>query len=330
MFKILRNIKNIFVHIRSSLKFIFLLIIATVLIIGVVSLVYKPLYSVSIDGEFVGYTSNKSKLQKQINEYIEKGDGEQVSFIDIEVLPEYSLCLAKKETETSDEVIFEKIKEAGTAYYKYYAIILDNEEKQYVKTKEEAEGIIDALKEKKSDNINKIAYTEVNSTELKEFSESESIVTALFVAPKPVVVATGGAGSAKLTDKTYKPDLGISFIKPTSGTITARYRQRGYESHTGLDIAASTGTPIYAAAGGTVTAAGQSGSGYGTYVKISHGNGVETLYAHCSSINVSKGDTVSQGQKIAGMGSTGRSTGTHLHLEIRYNGLALNPENYVY
>ena len=98
MFNILRNIKSIFVHIRSSLKFLFLITIAVVLIIGLIFLVYRPMYSVSLNGEFVGYTTNKSKLQSRINEYLENGDGsENIAFIDVQNLPEYSLCLLKKQ-----------------------------------------------------------------------------------------------------------------------------------------------------------------------------------------------------------------------------------------
>lgn len=96
MFIILRSIKNIFVHVRSSLKVLFLIMISTALIVGLISLVYKPMYSVTVNGEFLGYTSNKSKLQKRINEYIESKDNSNVAFIDIKDLPEYSLCLLKK------------------------------------------------------------------------------------------------------------------------------------------------------------------------------------------------------------------------------------------
>lgn len=333
VFKILRNIKNIFVHIRSSLKFIFLIIIATILIIGIISLVYKPMYSVTLDGEFIGYTTDKSKLQKKINEYIENGDGTNIAFIDIQSLPEYSLCLLKKENQTNDDEIFELVKNSGTVYYEYYAIVEKSEEKYYVSTKEEAEDIINKLKEKKSNNINDIAYSQVHSTELKEFSNTEAVVTAMYVKPKVVVASAYSTYRGEKIISTETPSsqvLGIGLIKPVSGTITSRYGSRWGSTHTGLDIAAPNGRTIAAAAGGTVTYAGKSNSGYGIYVKISHGNGVETLYAHCSKVYVTKGQTVSQGEAIAAVGSTGNSTGSHLHLEIRLNGVSQNPQLYLY
>ena len=100
--------------------------------------------------------------------------------------------------------------------------------------------------------------------------------------------------------------------------------------HTGLDIAAPAGTPIYAAASGTVVASGWSNTGYGYYIIISHENGVQTLYGHCSALYVSAGQYVAQGENIAAVGSTGNSTGNHLHLEIRVNGSRVNPQYYLY
>ena len=101
--------------------------------------------------------------------------------------------------------------------------------------------------------------------------------------------------------------------------------------HKGIDIGANKGTPIYAAASGTVYVSqyGYNG-GYGNYVILSHGNGVQTLYGHCSELCVSVGEYVSQGQLIAKVGSTGDSTGNHLHFEVRVNGVAQDPQNYVY
>lgn len=334
MFKILRNIKNIFVHVRSSLKFIFLIIVAIVLILGIISLVYRPMYSVTLNGEFIGYTTNKSKLQSKINEYIENGNEEDnIAFIDVPALPEYSLCLLKKENQTNDDEIFEKIKNSGTTYYEYYTILEDSKEKYYVSSKQEAEDIVNKLKEKKSRNIEKIAYTQVHSTELKDFSDTDTVVNDLYV--KPVVVASSAYStySGQKIISTAKPSaevLGIGLIKPVSGIITSRFGTRSSGNHKGLDIATSAGTTIAAAAGGTVTFSGWDSYGLGNCVKISHGNGVVTVYGHCSKLYVKKGDTVSSGEAIAAVGSTGNSTGPHLHLEIRVNGVAQNPQLYLY
>ena len=81
------------------------------------------MYSVTLNGEFIGYTKNKSELQKRINEYIEKGDETNIAFIDIQSLPEYSLCLLKKENQTNDDEILEKVKNSGSVYYEYYAFL---------------------------------------------------------------------------------------------------------------------------------------------------------------------------------------------------------------
>ncbi|MBJ7455611.1 MAG: M23 family metallopeptidase [Thermoleophilia bacterium] len=98
--------------------------------------------------------------------------------------------------------------------------------------------------------------------------------------------------------------------------------------HEGIDIAGASGTPIAAAAAGTVIVAGWSG-GYGNLVVIDHGNGISTAYAHNSSIAVSVGQSVGQGTVVSGMGTTGHSTGVHLHFEVRVNGSAVNPLGYL-
>ena len=290
------------------------------------------MYSVTVNGEFIGYTKNKSKLQKRINEYIRNKENNNIAFVDIKDLPEYSLCLLKKDNQANDDEIYERVKNSGTTYYEYYAIVVSNEEKYYVATKDDAESIINELKSKKSTNINKIAYTQVHSTEMKEFTEKDKVVTALYV--KPVVVASAYAtySGTKIasTETPSSAVLGIGLIRPVSGIITSRYGRRSRGNHTGLDIATSTGTTIVAAAAGTVTYSGNNGGGLGNYVKISHGNGVETVYAHCSKLYVTAGQTVAQGEAIAAVGSTGNSTGPHLHLEIRVNGASQNPQIYLY
>lgn len=116
-----------------------------------------------------------------------------------------------------------------------------------------------------------------------------------------------------------------SFIMPYGGNITSRYGARGSRLHKGIDIVGPVGSKIYAADEGVVTYADYESGGYGNIVKINHNNGYETFYAHCNDILVKKGDTVKKGDVIATVGNTGRSTGPHLHFEIRINGSALNP-----
>ena len=102
----------------------------------------------------------------------------------------------------------------------------------------------------------------------------------------------------------------------------------GGRAHYALDVAIGYGTPIYAANDGTVLTASWHYS-YGYYIVIDHGNGMSTLYAHCSSLAVSAGQTVAKGQTIGGVGSTGYSTGNHLHFEVRKGGIKVNPLSYV-
>lgn len=123
---------------------------------------------------------------------------------------------------------------------------------------------------------------------------------------------------------------------PSSSRITSPYGYRIHpiygtkKFHSGIDIGASSGSAIVAAESGTVILAstGYNG-GYGNYIILSHGNGYTTRYAHCSSLKVKVGDTVSRGQTIATVGSTGASTGPHLHFEVRINGETQNPVNYL-
>lgn len=108
------------------------------------------------------------------------------------------------------------------------------------------------------------------------------------------------------------------------GTRTDPFRG-GAARHQGIDLAAPIGTPIYATADGIVTAAGWNSGGYGNLIKLDHGRGIETRYGHLSAILVSPGQRIVRGQQIGRMGSTGRSTGSHLHYEVRIDDHAVNP-----
>ncbi len=122
----------------------------------------------------------------------------------------------------------------------------------------------------------------------------------------------------------------LPFAEPLRGSFryTSGYGRRWGRMHYGTDFAAAHGTPIYSTADGVVVHAGW-GSGYGKLIKIKHDFGIETRYAHLSKIRVKVGQRVSRGQRIGDMGNTGRSTGTHLHYEVRVNGKPINPMNYI-
>ncbi len=129
--------------------------------------------------------------------------------------------------------------------------------------------------------------------------------------------------------------LAVPAIKPADALRLSSgfgYRRDPFNGggamHAGIDFTGATGSPIQAAARGRISFAGRQ-SGYGNTVEIDHGHGIMTRYAHLSRIDVRLGDSVHAGQAIAGMGSTGRSTGTHLHFEVRVNGSAVNPRRFL-
>ena len=339
-------LKKLILHTKRSIKCVLLIIIAAFLLIGVVAYLYKPTYKVILNGEMIGYTENKGKLQNKINDYVKNGDGENVAYVQIDNMPEYQLCLLKKDIVANDEEIYNKVKEQGTPYYRYYAILDNQEEKFYVSNFTEAETVVNQLKEKNSTNIDTITIAEKYETELKDFTSTDEAVSKLYVEPvKTVEVAKTSSSKKTKTTKTSsgtvntstnisggKASLGVSLVKPVSGIITSRFAASSRirsSAHTGLDIATSNGTPVIAAASGKVTFSGWKGS-YGKLLVITHSNGVQTYYGHCSALYASVGQTVSQGQKICAVGSTGNSTGPHLHFEIRVNGVAYNPQNYLY
>lgn len=154
----------------------------------------------------------------------------------------------------------------------------------------------------------------LDKREIKEEQIIKEAVNKILVKGSQVNIASRGGGARVLDWPVYGP-------------ISSYYGSRG-GSHTGVDIAARSGTAIRAAASGNVTYAGYQG-GYGKFIIVNHGNGIVTRYAHCSSINVSVGQRVAAGQTIGTVGSTGRSTGPHLHFEVLAGGSFRNPLSYL-
>lgn len=336
--KIVSILKKLYVYMRTTVKFISLIVVGLVIITAAIIFIYKPIYKVTINGEKIGYCEDKETLQNKIKDYMENGEEgqEHVAFVQIDDMPEYQMCLLKKGLTTNDEEIFNKVKETGVTYYRYYAIADNNKEKIYLASFEEAEKAIKELKSKKSENSSDLTIVEKYEIELPTISTQKQAISKLYEKKKVTVVYnstryySSGSGnfstSRGITSK--KVNLGISLVRPTSGILTSRYGYRWGRTHTGIDIGAPIGTNIKAAASGTVTFAGWKGT-LGKMVVVSHGNGIQTYYAHCSKLLVSAGQKVSAGQLIAKMGSTGRSTGSHLHFEIRVNGASINPQSYI-
>ena len=389
------RVKKLAVGLRKSIKLASIAILAAVVILSILQIAYSQTYEVSLNGKVIGYTRDKVVLQKRINDYINTGNGDDVAFVEVDALPTYKAVLLKRNIKTNDEDILNKVVESGIAYYKYYAITVDNQEKAYLKTFGDAEKVIQELKNKKSTNadflgiIEKYAKKQVaekeietqvsqsqtkladntgtsdvpvdsdgDSDELPDVKELTEVklasvddsINQLYVQPRSTsrsaknarTSSTGSTSStyeqrAKVVDNSQvgvKTDLGVTLIKPIASgyTITSRFGWRSRDNHPGLDVAAPKGTAIKAAAGGTVIFAG-SGSpygGYGNIVVIQSNSSTAIRYAHCSKIYVRKGEVVEQGQVIAAVGSTGISTGNHLHFEIRYNGKKIDPQKYVY
>lgn len=210
--------------------------------------------------------------------------------------PVFDVKKSRTETTTS-EIPFETVEYESKDYYKG-------------KKKTTQEGKVGSLE-------TQTLYVEINGVAqepvvLQETVVEEAVTEKIAIGTKayPKGVATG------------------SFIRPAKGRISSYFGPRWGSFHYGIDIANSTGTSIIAADGGTVTKAQYQGS-YGNYVIINHGNGKETVYAHLSRIGVSVGQKVNKGDYIGKMGSTGRSTGPHLHFEVRVNGVKKNPMNYL-
>lgn len=188
--------------------------------------------------------------------------------------------------------------------YENTANLFKNE--QTVKSKG-TNGEKDVVAEIVRNNGIEVSRKEISSTVL---SEPVSQVVLVGTKDPPPLIGTG------------------KFIYPIRGTLTSRYGTRWGRLHAGIDLAAPIGTQIKAADGGKVTFAGYNGA-LGYMVEIDHGGGRVTWYGHCSKLFVKKGDRVYQGQHIANVGNTGRSTGPHVHFEVHINGKTKNPLNYL-
>ncbi len=297
--------------------------IALAIIIGIILIKFKPAYAVTLGNEEVGYIENKEDFQNEVNESILQSSETNVAFVKLDDI-KYSLSLVTRD-QIDETAVYSEIESNATNVYRVYEIAdLNNEEdKIYVNTMEEAESIVASLKEKYSEIEPDLAINTIYLDNADEVNE-ESIKLAKEKVEDDL--------QEKVTEKSRTINGVYLAVTPVIGKITSRYgavESIRDHTHQGMDIAAPAGTPIKATANGTIKYAGVM-SGYGNLVIINHGNGIETYYGHCSKIYTSVGKSVNAGDIIAAVGSTGNSTGNHLHFEIRLNGKQVNPQKYVY
>lgn len=295
------------------------------------------MYKVKISGKEVGYIENKKAFEEQIEESLSTDKAENVDTIDIKTNPEYQLEFVDRTLKTNDEEIIKTVKENSTITYKYYEVSIKEEEIEALDTLEDAEELVNTIKQENEE--------ELDLRIIEKYTENEEEVqTSNIEVAKTAIQERITQKLAEIDEKQKQkeekerinsmPDVnGIKLAYlPVQGTISSRYGVSSNirrSTHTGLDIAAPNGTPIKAIQEGIVTCASYNGS-YGNLVKIDHGNGVETWYAHTCQMYVNVGQKIEAGETIAAVGSTGNSTGAHLHLEIRINGEHVNPQNYLY
>ena len=316
------SIKILKFYTKETIKFFNIALIAIGFIIAIILIKYKPMYEVKIEGTTIGYVENKKSLNEKIQENVENYSKENIESAELTATPEYELKLVNKsQDENEDEVIIALQNELEITY-KYYEIASNNEVLENVKDEETAEKLVNEIKELSNNEV-ELTINEKTTKALEEIQ-----IDDLEVAKENTV--------EKLNIDTTESIADINGIKvatlPVTGTISSRYGVSSkirVSTHTGLDIAATTGTPIKVVADGTITFAAYSGS-YGYLVKVDHGNGVETWYGHTSKMLVKEGQAVKAGDAIALVGSTGNSTGPHLHFEVRINGEHVNPQKYLY
>ncbi len=227
----------------------------------------------------------------------------------------------------NEDSVITTLKENTKNIYSVYEVSNGNEEDAvFVNTLEEAENLVNDLKSNYS-AIN--PDLKITTLYLEEPISDEAISLA---KSKIAEDLNAQLEEKKARDKRTVNGIYLASLPLQTCTISSRYGSRESirdHAHGGLDLAVGYGTPIMAVADGTVKTAGYNG-GYGNLVVIEHGNGVETYYGHCSSLLVKEGTQVKAGDTIARVGSTGNSTGNHLHFEIRINGVAVNPQKYIY
>ena len=315
--------------------------------IGFMAWKFKFVYMVEMGGVELGLVNDKDKFEKDVKDTLENLE-EPVVSAKLQENPKYSLRLVDKDDiDVDDNYVFAKVEEKIEKTYRYYNIKEDDKLLAKVSTKEERDNLLKELEEGKQVKDLKVEEEETKEYYIISYDEAKQLASTNVdnienekkskLAKEKIEkrntnivknIRKGGTVSASSSSNASAMLGSLSFRRPlNSSRISAGYL--GYPGHRGIDFPSPQGTPVMAAESGTVTTVMYSNKSYGNRVIIDHGNGISTLYGHNSTIGVSLGQKVSKGQTIAGVGSTGNSTGNHVHFEIRINGKPINPTSYV-
>lgn len=314
----------------AQLNIILVIFIITAAITGLIWLkdTYQIGYGYYKDSVLVGVTQEEKFLEDTIHNYLEQLTEDGYTIINNHFDIDYRTKIIKKEDiknnnkEEMKKIIIDNIQ---VTIKIFQLVTKDDLLSYYFKTEEECNKFLDTLNQyiKQEDyliqeisgDISLISTEEELNSKIEKVKEQKK---AISVKRQNQTVSVSRGGNTKRYNVPME-----SYI-----LISSPYGMRNGSMHTGVDLAAAAGTKIYAWKSGIVTFAGWYGN-YGYFIAIEHEDGTISRYAHCSKINVTVGDTIDKNQIIGYVGSTGRSTGPHLHFEILINGAFVNPLNYL-
>lgn len=315
------------------IKILFILIISVLFFLIAFFIVFRPSYEVSYKGKFIGYSSNLFDLKDYISRELLVQDSD-ADFYELEEPVHLDFKFLKRNLQYNKSLI-EDIKKVAIPVRKYYILKNKGEERGVFKEYSQAMEVVTNLDERKNINVSKLDIKLEYSREKKVLNSIDEVVNILSKenGMKLEKSSKDSLGPYSKGMSTKKVELPLELDKPLSGPVTSTFQPNRrifgkVSPHHGTDIGRPLGTPILAAQDGHVALVGYQGA-YGNMVEIDHSNELTTVYGHMSRFIVYKGQAVKKGEIIGFVGNTGRSTGAHLHFEIRLRGIAVNPELYV-
>lgn len=355
---------------KETFKTLKVVTIGSAIIVSVAFIKYRPVYKVTLSGETIGYTEKKESIEEKIEKYLDDTTGNiAFKEIEYMPEYEFKLVNRAEKISEKDVVLAIQDK-VTTTYKTYGITVdgeqkvivnsQDEAEKIINELNEDLNknidlklGVVEVFSTElalNSEDEAKSTLGEIKTAKVKEYEDAvakEKAAKAAAIAKAKAKALAQSQAQVQMQTETSSGEVvatagvtvasagsinGMNLSIPVNGKVSSRFGSRSSirsSSHTGIDISCPQGTGISPVSSGVVTFATYNGS-YGNLIKVDHGNGVESWYAHCSAIYVSVGQSVAPGSVIGAVGQTGNTTGPHLHLEIRIGGAPVNPQNYLY